>query len=73
MKASELRDKSDDELGKEVLALAREQFNLRMQAASGQLAGNHQARRVRRDIARVKTIQNERASARQQPSKEQSA
>jgi large subunit ribosomal protein L29 len=41
------------------LALRREQFNLRMQKATGELAQNHEHRRVRKDIARVKTVLNE--------------
>ena len=61
MEASELRNKSVDELNEELLALRREQFNLRMQKASGELNQNHQHRRVRRDIARVKTVLNELA------------
>lgn len=61
MKPSELRNKSDAELGKELLELRREQFNLRMQAATGALAVSHQLGRIRRDIARIKTIRRERA------------
>jgi large subunit ribosomal protein L29 len=59
MQAEELRSKSTDELTEELVALRREQFNLRMQQATGELANNSQHRRVRRDIARVKTILNE--------------
>jgi large subunit ribosomal protein L29 len=59
MQAEELRSKSTDELNEELVALRREQFNLRMQQATGELANNSQHRRVRRDIARVKTILNE--------------
>lgn len=59
MKASEFRNKSADELRKELLELRREQFNLRMQAATGQLAGTHQFREVRRNIARLKTVLRE--------------
>ena len=59
MQAEELRGKSTDELSEELVALRREQFNLRMQQATGELANNSQHRRVRRDIARVKTILNE--------------
>jgi large subunit ribosomal protein L29 len=59
MEASELRNKSVDELNEELLELRREQFNLRMQSATGELNQNHQHRRVRRDIARVKTVLNE--------------
>jgi large subunit ribosomal protein L29 len=59
MQAEELRSKSTEELSDELKALRREQFNLRMQQATGELANNSQHRRVRRDIARVKTILNE--------------
>ena len=61
MKANELRDKSVEDLNKELLSLAREQFNLRMQRGSGQLARPHQLKPVRRNIARVKTILKEKA------------
>ena len=63
MDAKELRGKSIDELNEELIALRREQFNLRMQRATGELAQNHGHRRVRKDIARVKTVLNERALA----------
>ena len=56
MKASELKDKSVEELQAELLGLLREQFNLRMQQSSGQLAQTHLLREVRRNIARVKTV-----------------
>ncbi len=59
MQAEELRSKSTEELNEELIALRREQFNLRMQQATGELTNNSQHRRVRRDIARVKTILNE--------------
>ncbi len=59
MKASDLREKSVDELNEEIVALRREQFNLRMQHATGELTHNHEHGRVRKDIARVKTILNE--------------
>ena len=62
MNAKELREKSADELNKELLELAREQFNLRMQKGTGQLARPHQMKEVRRSIARVKTILREKAS-----------
>ena len=61
MKASELRDKSVEDLNNELLALMREQFNLRMQNGSGQLTRPHQMKEVRRNIARVKTVLNEKA------------
>ena len=57
MKAKELREKSVEELNTELLNLLREQFNLRMQAASGQLQQSHLLKQVRRDVARVKTLQ----------------
>ena len=59
MEASELRQKSIEELNEELVALRREQFNLRMQKATGELAQHHQHRKVRKDIARVKTVINE--------------
>ena len=61
MKASELKEKSIEELNTEMLALLREQFNYRMQASTGQLAQTHLLRTVRRNIARVKTIITEKA------------
>ncbi len=63
MKASELREKSVAELQEELTGLLREQFNLRMQSGTGQLARPDQVKKVRRDIARVKTVMNEKASA----------
>lgn len=63
MKAAELRDKSSDELQDEILKLKKEQFNLRFQMATGQLEGTSRMRHVRRDIARMKTVLNERAAA----------
>ena len=63
MDAKELREKSVEELNEELIALRREQFNLRMQKATGELAQNHGHRRVRKDIARVKTVLNELARA----------
>jgi len=59
METSELRNKSVDELNAELLELRREQFNLRMQQATGELNHNHQHGRVRKDIARIKTVLNE--------------
>ena len=63
MIAAELRSKSVDELVDELVALRREQFNLRMQQATGELAQVHQHGRVRKDIARVKTVLNELSRA----------
>ncbi|MEH6822301.1 MAG: 50S ribosomal protein L29 [Motiliproteus sp.] len=61
MNTVELREKSVDELNQELLGLLKEQFNLRMQKSSGQLAQSHLVGNVRRDIARVKTVLNEKA------------
>ena len=63
MKAQELREKSVEELNTELLSLLREQFNLRMQAASGLPQQSHLLKQVRRDVARVKTLLNEKAGA----------
>jgi large subunit ribosomal protein L29 len=60
MKASDVRAKTDDELKEQLLGLRREAFNLRFQAASGQLENTARRRQVRRDIARIKTILGER-------------
>ena len=63
MDASELRDKTPDQLREQLEALKKEAFNLRFQAATGQLENTSQVRSVRRDAARVKTILNEKARA----------
>ncbi len=63
MKASELREKNGEELKQEMMGLLREQFNLRMQAGTGQLEKTHQLKNVRRSIALVKTIMNQKAGA----------
>jgi len=60
MKAKELREKNIEELNGELLGLLREQFNLRMQKANDQLNRHTQLKSVRREIARVKTIQAEK-------------
>ena len=59
MNANELRKKDAAELTEELLSLRKEQFNLRMQQAMGQLARSDQYRRVRKDIARIKTVMRE--------------
>ncbi len=59
MNATELRQKNAQELADELLELRREQCNLRMQQATGQLVRPHEYRRVRRDIARIKTVLRE--------------
>ncbi|MBN8462914.1 MAG: 50S ribosomal protein L29 [Dechloromonas sp.] len=61
MKASELRTKSVDELKKELLDLLKAQFGLRMQLATQQLSNSSQISKVRRDIARVRTLIREKA------------
>ncbi|KAF1685504.1 50S ribosomal protein L29 [Pseudoxanthomonas broegbernensis] len=53
---NELREKSADDLKAHLLDLRKEQFSLRMQRATGQLTKTHETRRVRREIARVKTL-----------------
>ncbi|NBC31670.1 MAG: 50S ribosomal protein L29 [Alphaproteobacteria bacterium] len=60
MTAEELRAKSEDELGEELIRLRKERFNLRFQKASGQLENTARVREVRRDIARIKTVMTER-------------
>ncbi len=60
MKINELREKTAAELNEELLALLREQFNLRMQKATGQLTKLHLLTQVRRNIARVKTLLKEK-------------
>ncbi|AGY92592.1 hypothetical protein SPICUR_08245 [Spiribacter curvatus] len=60
MKANELRDKTVEGLEQELLERRKEQFNLRMQQATGQLARPDQMTRVRREIARIKTVLNEK-------------
>lgn len=62
MKANELREKDVAALESELEALLKEQFNLRMQRGSGQIVNPHNFGRVRKDIARVKTILTEKNS-----------
>jgi large subunit ribosomal protein L29 len=61
LRASELRERKQGELEQELLKLRREQFNLRVQEAVGQLTRADQVRNVRRNIARVKTVLAEHA------------
>ncbi|MFD0987083.1 50S ribosomal protein L29 [Methyloligella solikamskensis] len=63
MKAEEIHDMTPDQLSDELVKLKKEQFNLRFQAASGQLENTARVRQVRRDIARVKTITRQKAEA----------
>ena len=64
MKAHQVRSLTIDQLDDELIKLKKEQFNLRFQAASGQLENTARVRQIRRDVARIKTI------ARQQPQPE---
>ena len=61
MSAAELRNKNVEELNEELLALRKEQFNLRMQKGTGQLTRPSEVTRVRRQIARIKTLLTEKA------------
>jgi large subunit ribosomal protein L29 len=61
MNAQELKAKSETELREELGGLLQEQFNLRMQKGTGQLARPHELARVRRDIARVKTVLSQKS------------
>lgn len=60
MSANELREKSVEALQEELLNLRQEQFNLRMQNGTGESVKHHLHKRVRRDIARLKTVMNEK-------------
>jgi large subunit ribosomal protein L29 len=62
MKASEIRGKSGEELQKELEGLLKAQFGLRMQVATQQLSNTSQLKKVKRDIARVRTIMKEKAT-----------
>ena len=61
MNAIELREKSVDELNAQLLQLLEEQFKLRMQESTGQLAQTHLLKQTRREIARIKTVLQEKA------------
>lgn len=63
MKASDVRAMTDDQLSDELLSLKKEQFNLRFQAATGQIENTARFRQIRRDIARIKTTQRSRNDA----------
>ena len=62
-RSSELRGKDGDALGKELTELLKAQFGLRMQIATQQLSNTSQLKKVRRDIARVRTVMNEKTPA----------
>ena len=63
MKAKELLDKSAEDLKSDLIALKKEQFNLRFQKAGGQLENTARVRQVRRDIARIKTVMSSNAAS----------
>ena len=63
MDAKEQREKTPDQLREELVNLKKESFNLRFQQATGQMEGTARMKTVRRDVARVKTILNEKAAA----------
>ena len=63
MKPEDIRALSEDQVTEELLKLQKEQFNLRFQDATGQLEKTARVRQVRRDIARIKTIQGEKKAA----------
>ncbi|MEM7740608.1 MAG: 50S ribosomal protein L29 [Pseudomonadota bacterium] len=67
--AERIRDLSDDQLSDELLALKKERFNLRFQGASGQLEKSSRVQEVRRDIARVKSVQTERRKDTEAPAR----
>ncbi|HWF01360.1 MAG TPA: 50S ribosomal protein L29 [Caulobacteraceae bacterium] len=63
MKIDDVRGLSADQLSDELLSLKKEQFNLRFQAATGQLEKTHRVQEVRRDIARIKTVLRVKSAA----------
>jgi len=62
MKAKQVREMTEEQINKELLDLRREQFNLRIQSATGQGVRSHEYGRIRKDIARLKTILHQRES-----------
>jgi large subunit ribosomal protein L29 len=62
MKAGQVREMTVDQLDEELIKLKKEQFNLRFQAASGQLENTARVRQIKRDIARVKTIARQKSA-----------
>ena len=62
-RVEDLRTRTDDQLNEQLVELKREQFNLRFQSATNQLERPARIKEVRRDIARIKTLQNERSRA----------
>ncbi|QQQ18442.1 50S ribosomal protein L29 [Brevundimonas vitis] len=62
-KIADLRSQTPDQLGEQLLSLKKEQFNLRFQAATGQMEKTHRVSEVRKDIARISTLLREKRSA----------
>lgn len=71
VKANDIRTKSDDELNDQLAVLRKEQFNLRFQKSTGQLAKAARTGHVKKEIAQVLTIQNERRATKQKAAKKQ--
>jgi large subunit ribosomal protein L29 len=63
MKANDIRAMTKDQVKDEILKLKKEQFNLRFQRATGQVENTARIRQIRRDIARLKTVQSQQAAA----------
>jgi len=63
MKANDIRAMTNDQVKDEILKLKKEQFNLRFQRATGQVENTARIRQIRRDIARLKTVQSQPAAA----------
>jgi len=61
MKIAEVRNLTPDQLGETLLNLKKEQFNLRFQAATGQVEKTHRVNAIRKDIARIKTVLKSKA------------
>jgi|TARA_B110000967_G_scaffold190156_1_gene214583 large subunit ribosomal protein L29 len=61
MKSNELREKTSEELEAALIAELKQQFNLRMQLSTGQLNESHKVMQTRRNIARIKTVLNQKA------------
>ena len=73
MKIEDVRGLTDDQLGDNLLDLKREQFNLRFQAATGQMEKPHRVGLIRKDIARIKTVMRQKKSAAQNSPKSATA
>lgn len=63
MKAEDIRTKTQDQLTDDLASLKKEQFNLRFQAATGQMEKTHRVNEIRKDIARIKTVLRGKAAA----------